>query len=99
MNIKKNIITLSLGAFIMFANSANASKLPKDVFSFVRAQLPQIQQRFDSVLIVNENVMYIPLTPPAISEVDDIKIEYVYPENKTLKDLPEVVLLEKMIQL
>lgn len=93
MNIKKNILLISLGAFLMFLPKANATKLPNDVWNHVKGQLPQAQQRFDSVLILNNDVMYIPLYPPNTTTVEEIKVEYVYPANKTLKDLPEVVLL------
>lgn len=93
MNIKKNILFLSLNVLLMFFNSAEASKLPNDIWNFVKAQLPQSQQRFDSVITLSDDIMYIPLTPPTDVTVDKISIEYVYPQNKTLKDLPEVVLL------
>ena len=93
MNFKKNILTLLFCAFLIFSQTAQASKLPNDVWKYVKNQLPQAQQRFDSVLIISDNVMYIPLYPPNTTTVDEIKTEYVYPQNKTLKDLPEVVLL------
>lgn len=93
MNIKKNVLILSLSLFLMFSNSANATKLPNDIWKFVKTQLPQAQQRFDSVITLSDDVMYIPLYPPSTTNVDELKIEYVYPQNKTLKDLPEVILL------
>ncbi len=93
MNIKKNILSLLFGALLIFAQTAHASKLPDDVWKYIKKQLPQAQQRFDSVLIISDSLMYIPLYPPNTTTVDDLKIEYVYPQNKTLKDLPEVVLL------
>jgi len=93
MDIKKNILSLSFSALLMLSPMANASKLPNDIWKYVKSQLPQAQQRFDSVLTLDDDVMYIPLSPPSIANVDELKIEYVYPENKTLKDLPEVLLL------
>lgn len=93
MDIKKNILSLSLGAFLMFTPNAFATKLPNDVWNFVKGQLPNANQRFDSVLMLSDDVMYIPLYPPSTTTVDEIKVEYVYPAGKTLKDLPEVVLL------
>lgn len=93
MNIQKNILSFSLGAFLMFSPIASATKLPNDVWKFVSNQLPQAQQRFDSVLTLSDDVMYIPLYPPSTITVNELKIEYTYPENKALKDLPEVVLL------
>ncbi|MBQ7287042.1 MAG: hypothetical protein IJW73_04700, partial [Candidatus Gastranaerophilales bacterium] len=93
MNIKKNIVTLSLTMLLAFSSAANASKLPNDLFNYVKGQLPQAQQRFDSVLVINDDLMYIPLTPPTVNEVSEIKVEYSYPEGKDLKDMPEVLLL------
>lgn len=93
MDIKKNMLSLSLGAFLMFSPIASATKLPNDVWNFVKGKLPQVQQRFDSVLTLSDDVMYIPLYPPSTTLVDEIKVEYTYPSGKTLNDLPEVVLL------
>ena len=39
MGIKKSILTLLLGAFLIFSNSANASKLPNDVWKYVKRAL------------------------------------------------------------
>ncbi|MBQ2983928.1 MAG: hypothetical protein IJD57_03945 [Candidatus Gastranaerophilales bacterium] len=80
--------------FLIFScNVSFASKLPNDVWAFIKKNLPSAQQRFDSVITLSNDEMYIPLTPPSIADVETIKIEYTYPNNKTLKDLPEVVLL------
>ena len=93
MNIKKSILTLSLSTFLAFSAPANASKLPDDVWNYVKEQLPLAVQRFDSVVTLGDDVMYIPLYPPTDTTVENLKIEYTYPENKTLKDMPEVILL------
>ena len=93
MNFKRNIITLSLTLFLSSVMSADASKLPNDVWKYVKKQIPQAQQRFDSVVIVDDNVMYIPLYPPTDSSVAELKKEYSYPENQNLSQLPEVLLL------
>ena len=92
MNLKKNILTLSIGAILAFSPNANASKLPDDVWNFVKEQLPQAHQRFDSVLTISDDIMYIPLYPPMTTTVDSLKVDYSYP-SKAFKDLPEVVLL------
>ncbi len=86
-------IVLFLLFFIFSSSVSFASKLPNDVWKFVKNNLPSAQQRFDSVITLSNDVMYIPLTPPSLTEVETIKIDYTYPNNKTLKDLPEVVLL------
>ncbi len=93
MNYKK-ILTLFLFVLLFnFNNIANASKLPNDVWNYVKSNLSEAQQRFDSVITLKNDVMYIPLTPPTVTTVDSIQIEYTYPEKQTFKNYPEVVLL------
>ncbi len=93
MNIKKVVILLFLTVFLGLNKSAYATKLPSDVWDYVKANLPQAQQRFDSVIVISDNLMYIPLYPPSDINVDDIKIEYSYPDKTPLSKYPEVVLL------
>ena len=83
---------VSLFAFILLSQSAYASKLPIEVWEYVKEQLPSATQRFDSVVVVSSDVMYIPLYPAQTNAVGNIKIEYTYPAGKTLKDKPEIVI-------
>jgi len=92
MNIKKIVLgtlMLSLG----FMNNVLASKLPNDVWEYIKKSLPNAKQRFDSVVTISDDVMYIPLYPPSDKTVSSIQVEYTYPENKKINQLPEVVLL------
>ncbi len=94
MNIKKYLAVIVLFlAFGLFQTEASASKLPSDVWNFIKASLPDAKQRFDSVITLKNDIMYIPLYPPSDTTVDSIQIEYTYPNNKSLSSLPEVVLL------
>ena len=82
---------ISLFVFLMFSQGAYASKLPIEVWEYVKEQLPSSTQRFDSVVVVSNDVMYIPLYPAQTNAVANLKIEYTYPAGKTLKDKPEIV--------
>lgn len=77
---------------LTFNNVASATKLPQDVWKYIKQNLPNAQQRFDSVITLSDDVMYIPLYPPSDTTVDSIQIDYTYPEKKPLSALPEVVL-------
>ena len=90
MNLKKYITFLVFVLFI--SNPVFASKLPNDVWNFVKSQIPSAKQRFDSVITISDDVMYIPLYPPSDKTVDKISVEYSYPQ-KPLSAYPEVVLL------
>lgn len=88
---KKLISTLFISILTLFCAQADASKLPDNVWKYVKSQLPSAQQRFDSVITVGD-IMYIPLYPPTDKKVDTLKVDYTYPANKSLKDRPEVIL-------
>ncbi len=94
MGIKKEIKAL-LTVLLMFttSNFASASKLPDDVWTYVKGQLPRAVQRFDSVVVINDSVMYVPLYPAARNDVDKVELEYTYPKTNSLKSLPEVFIL------
>lgn len=92
--MKKYILGIvSLILMFNINNGAFASKLPEDVFKYIKTYLPNAQQRFDSVVTLPNGVMYIPLYPPADKEVEKIEAEYTYPDKTDLSKLPEVVLL------
>ena len=82
---------ITLFTLVIFAQNANASQLPIEVWEYVKEQLPSASQRFDSVVVVSPDVMYIPLYPAQTNAVSTLKIEYSYPSGKTLKDKPEIV--------
>ncbi len=80
-----------LFTMLILSQCAYASKLPIEVWEYIKEQLPSSTQRFDSVVVVSNDVMYIPLYPAQTNAVGKIKIEYTYPSGKTLKDKPEIV--------
>lgn len=94
--MKLNFKFSALAAFclcFLINNQAFASRLPDDTWEFIKKELPNATQRFDSVIILDTNTMYVPLYPAEKSTVDNIKIDYTYPNNQTLKQKPEVVIL------
>lgn len=90
--MKKHILGILL-IFALINSCANASKLPEDVWKYIKAAYPAAQQRFDSVVTLPNGLMYIPLYPPANTTVEKIQTEYTYPENIALSNFPEVILL------
>ena len=92
MKIKNIALSIIFMLCLTFNNVASATKLPQDVWKYIKQNLPNAQQRFDSVITLSDDVMYIPLYPPSDTTVDSIQIDYTYPEKKPLSALPEVVL-------
>lgn len=93
--LKRNILIIFSIFYVIFTlfNEAFASKLPVDISNYVKQNIPNAKERFDSVIVVSDNVMYIPLIPPVVKNVEKIEVEYSYPENRKLSQLPEVLLL------
>ena len=90
----KRIFAIAITMLSVLLNTkALATKLPNDVWNFVKANLPQAQQRFDSVITLENDLMYIPLYPPSTTTVENIAVEYTYPAKLSFKNYPEVVLL------
>lgn len=92
LNLKLNAL-LAVSLCFLTGGQALASRLPDDVFEFIKKELPNATQRFDSVILLDANTMYVPLYPAEKATVDNIKIDYTYPNNQTLKQKPEVVIL------
>ncbi len=92
MKFRNAFLGVILTTYLLLNNIVFATKLPQDVWKYIKQSLPNAQQRFDSVITISDDVMYIPLYPPSDTTVDSIQIDYTYPEKKTLSALPEVVL-------
>ena len=58
MRIKALII---LALVMVFIPDAKASRLPDNFWSYIKQELPRATQRFDSVIVLDENTMYVPL--------------------------------------
>ena len=94
MKIKEGLKLFSIAAIIFASiNTAQASRLPDDVWAYVKGQLPNATQRFDSVVVINNSVMYVPLYPAQRNDVEKISLTYTYPKTSSVKSLPEVFIL------
>ncbi len=79
-------------ALLITSTCSYASNLPTDLWDYIKQNLPEAKQRFDSVIELPSGSLYIPLYPVQEIVNDEIKIEYTYPKTTTLKSLPEVVI-------
>ena len=89
MKIKLLITILS----ILFLNvlSVSASELPKDIKDYLFEQKIVPTVRFDSLVIYNKNIMYLPVYPAYPQEVEEVEIAKSFPENSTMEKLPDWV--------
>lgn len=85
-------LIICLGLMILTAASAFAAKIPDNVKSYIDKDFPKTNFRFDGVIIMPDNTIYLPLLPSKIIKPENLTIKTTYPAGKTLKDLPNVVI-------
>ena len=69
-----------------------AAKIPTEVKDYIMSKIPQTDIRFDGVIILPDNTVYLPLYPSLFSDIKTLKIKETYPANQDLKQEPDVVI-------
>lgn len=85
-------LLICLGIMMITAVSANAAKIPDNIQTYVNKDFPQTNFRFDGVIILPDNTIYLPLFPAKIINPETLQIKTTYPAEKTLADKPNVVI-------
>ncbi len=80
-------------AMFLAAGCANAAQLPADVQTLVSKDFPQTNFRFDGVIILPDNTIYLPVIPARIINPETLAIKETIPAGKTLAQKPDVVIL------
>lgn len=88
--MQKFLIVLAL--FLACSGAVYASQLPDDVKGFVSQSFPETNFRFDGVVILPDNTIYLPIIPAKILKPETIEVVSTIPEGKTLKQKPDVVI-------
>ncbi|MGN0018289.1 MAG: YncE family protein [Candidatus Gastranaerophilaceae bacterium] len=70
--------------------SASAAKFPSDVSKYIKKDFPKAEIRFDGLVIIG-NTLYLPLFPAKVVTPQTLAIKKTAPANKTLKNLPDIV--------
>ncbi len=86
---------LLLSLILCFAISGNAyaTQVSQDIQDFVNQTFPQTNFRFDGVIVLPDNTMYLPVFPAKVEEVEKVGIKSTYPLNQSLKQKPDMVIL------
>ena len=90
---------LILGMCILSSVSAFGAEVPQDIKDFIEADFPQTNFRFDGAIILPDNTMYLPVYPSKSEQVEKISIKSVYPKGTTLKQKPEMIILNNRCSL
>lgn len=84
---------LVLGVFILTFCGANCAEVPQDIQNFINSDFPGTDFRFDGAIILPDNTMYLPVYPASIGQIDNLDIKNAYPAGQTMKQKPDLVIL------
>ncbi|MFI3300840.1 MAG: hypothetical protein R3Y28_05400 [Candidatus Gastranaerophilales bacterium] len=76
----------------MASNTAFAGRVPKQMQDYVSKEFSDATFRFDGLVIMPDNTLYLPLFPAKDIEVENLEITKTFPEGKSIKDKPDVVI-------
>ncbi len=84
---------LFLLLFVLSASSpVFAAKLPAEVTEFINKSYPGAEIRFDGVIILPDNTIYLPLYPAPAKEVQVLEVKTSYPANTSFYKKPDIVI-------
>jgi hypothetical protein len=84
---------LSLILCLITSATAFSAEIPQEIKDFVSKDFPQTTFRFDGAIILPDNTMYLPVFPSKAEKVEAVEIANVYPANETMKNKPEMIIL------
>lgn len=87
----KKVLILIFGMALTIT-SVFAAKLPADVQGYLKKSIPDIDIRFDGVIILPDGTIYLPLYPASFKKPEKIAITETYPHNLDMKNKPDVVI-------
>lgn len=87
----RNLAVVTL--MIFFMTPCFAAKISDDVQKYIQQTFPNADVRFDGVITLPDNTIYLPLLPAKIINPEKIEVVQTYPAGKTFKDEPYVVIL------
>lgn len=88
--MRKFLILLVTTLFTV--TSAFAVKVPDEVTDYLQEKIPGTDVRFDGVVILPDNTVYLPLFPSLFSDINGLKIKETIPANRELSSHPDVVI-------
>lgn len=77
---------------IMSCITSFAAKIPDDVRSCIIETFPNADIRFDGVIVLPSNTVYLPLYPSLFTDIKTLSVKQTFPAGKTLSQEPDIVI-------
>lgn len=87
-------LLIAFAVALAVSSAGYATKLPDNVKEAVTKDFPNTNFRFDGVIILPDNTVYLPLIPAKLNPGKELTIKTTYPSGKTLAQKPDVVIFD-----
>lgn len=86
-------ILAAICLFICTNSIALGAQVPQSVQDFINKDFPDTNFRFDGAIILPDKTMYLPVTPAKTENFTNINIKSSYPVNTSMKQKPDMIIL------
>ena len=83
---------LLFGILLLACSASYAAKIPDEVAEYINKTVPGTDIRFDGVVILPDNTIYLPLFPSLFSDIKVLKVKESYPANRGLAQRADVII-------
>ncbi len=83
---------LSVIISLLVQAGAFCLEVPQQIKDYVNQDFPETNFRFDGVIVLPDNTMYLPVIPSKSENVEALEITQVYPKGQTMKQKPDMVI-------
>lgn len=85
-------LLLIFGILLISCTNVLAAKMPEEVATYINETVPNTDIRFDGVVILPDNTVYLPLYPSLFSDIKELKVKESYPAGKELNQKPDIII-------
>lgn len=85
-------LLICLGIILSFTTASYAAIVPDIVQNAIKTTFPQTNFRFDGLIILPDNTVYLPVLPAKIINPDKLTIKTTLPTGKSIADKPDVII-------
>ena len=89
-NIVQKLIVLTL--LLFSCTTVYAAKIPEEVSDYIYKTVPGADIRFDGVIILPDNTVYLPLFPSLFSDVKKVEVKESFPAGQDLNQKPNAII-------
>ena len=83
---------LSVIISLLVQAGAFCLEVPQQIKDYVNNDFPETNFRFDGVIVLPDNTMYLPVFPSKSENVEELQITEVYPKGQSMKQKPDMVI-------